>query len=217
MTCLSLFCLLPSSLFHLYFPISSSPLLFSFHFLTLFYVFSLFFHSTNKVLRNILSRQECQLVRINIAGNSMGDSGIQVLRSGLAVSICYILVVVIYSLLIPYIFLSDRLSVCLCVCLSVCLSHYPSVCLLVYLTVYLFVSIYLSVCLSVCLIVSLPICLSTCLFVCLFICVYLSICRSVCLSLSVYLPVYLCLSVCLPICLLVHLSISPMSARLSIT
>ena len=121
----------------------------------------------NKVLRNILSRQECQLVRINIAGNSMGDSGIQVLRSGLAVSICYILVVVIYSLLIPYIF-------CPFVCLSVCLIVSLPICLSTCLFVCLFICVYLSIYLSVCLFVSVY--LFTCLLVCVCLPAYLPTC-----------------------------------------
>lgn len=38
-----------------------------------------------QVLRNVLNRSDCQLVRLSIAGNALGDSGAEVLRSGLEV------------------------------------------------------------------------------------------------------------------------------------
>ena len=43
------------------------------------------FENYPKVLRNILSRNECQLVRLNMTGNSLGDNGLQILCNGVEV------------------------------------------------------------------------------------------------------------------------------------
>lgn len=44
-----------------------------------------FFLNYLKVLRNILSRNECQLVRLNMTGNALGDNGLQILCCGVEV------------------------------------------------------------------------------------------------------------------------------------
>jgi hypothetical protein len=44
-----------------------------------------FLFLSRQVLRNVLNRPDCQLVRLSIAGNAIGDSGAEVLRSGLEV------------------------------------------------------------------------------------------------------------------------------------
>ena len=47
-----------------------------------------FFLNHLRVLRNILSRNECQLVRLNMMGNALGDNGLQILCCGVEVRSC---------------------------------------------------------------------------------------------------------------------------------
>ena len=49
-------------------------------------VFRNIFNNYLKVLRNILSRSDCRLTRLNMTGNALMDSGLQILCSGIEVS-----------------------------------------------------------------------------------------------------------------------------------